>query len=286
VEAIIVHGGAWNIPKELHRQHIRGCKKAVEIGYGYLDDAIIAVVETVAYMEDDDIFDAGVGSFLNEDGEIEMDAIVYGQEKFGSVLSIKHFKNPVKLAREIYSEDDFSILTGQGAEKYAKEKGFKLVNNNFFKVNREIERYKKLIKTDYKTIDAFKFSTVGAVAVDKNQNIAVALSTGGTPLKKKGRIGDTAIPGAGAYATDTAGVAATGHGEAILSFMLAKRVCDEIKNQTPMEEAAKKCIREMGNNQGYGGVISLSRQGEYGYAYNTRHMAIAFKSKEKTFIKI
>ena len=283
MECIIVHGGAWNIPKQLHESHIKGCMKAAEIGFEYLDDAMEAVVEAVAYMEDDETFDAGRGSFLNEDGDVEMDAMVYSMDNFGSILGVKHVRNPVRLAYEVYKSKDFSILVADGAEKFAEERGVELVNNDYFKVTREIERWKKLKKAGFKPIEAF--STVGAVALDRDGKIAVALSTGGTPFKKAGRVGDTPIPAAGGFVSSDGGAAATGYGEAILRYLLAKRVCDEMSSSSP-EIAARKCIDGLKSMGGYGGVICLNNKGEYGYAYNTKYMAVAFKSKEKSFSRI
>lgn len=288
MKAIIVHGGAWNIPKELHKGHINGCKKAAENGFEYLnEDALQAVVEAVAYMEDDEIFDAGKGSFLNEEGEVEMDAIVYDgyNGKFGSICSVKHLKNPVRVARNICNEEYFSILVGKGAEKYAQDKGFAIIDNNELIIEREKKRWKELKNKNFIPIDAF--STVGAVALDIYGKIAVANSTGGTPLKKKERVGDTPIPGAGAYATKYAGASATGYGEAILHNFLTKNVCDEIFRGMHPQNACRKCIEEMAKMKGgLGGVISLNRKGEYGFYYNTPYMALAIKTEKESFTKI
>ena len=285
MEGILIHGGAWNIPPNVHDRHLKGCKKAAALGFDYLDDAIQAAVEAVCYMEDDDIFDAGIGSFLNEKGDVEMDAIVTSNTNFGSVLSVKHIKNPIRLAHAIYHEDTFSILTREGAEHYAKKKGFELVDNSYFKIQREIDRWHTLSQKPYNPRDAFTFSTVGAVARDHEGCIAVALSTGGTPFKKNGRVGDTPIPGAGAYATPESGAASTGHGESILRFLLAKRTCDEMENQNPMS-ASQYCIDEMTKMGGYGGVICMNKKGDPGYAYNTPYMALAYKGKNKEFVTI
>jgi beta-aspartyl-peptidase (threonine type) len=285
MEGILVHGGAWNIPPEAHDDHLQGCKKAAALGFDYLDDAIQAVVEAVCYMEDDETFDAAIGSFLNEKGEVEMDAIVTSNTNFGSILSVQHIKNPVRVAHAIYYEDTFSILTQEGAEHYAKEKGFELVDNSYFKLKREIDRWHTLSQKPFNPRDAFTFSTVGAVARDREGRIAVALSTGGAPLKKKGRVGDTPIPGAGAYATHESGAASTGHGEYILRFLLAKRTCDEMKAQDPMM-ASQSCIDEMTKMGGNGGVICINKKGDPGYAYNTPYMALAYKGKHKEFSTI
>lgn len=287
MECIIVHGGAWNIPQESHEDHIKGCKKATDIGFDCIEDATEAVVEAVAYMEDDVTFDAGVGSFLNEDGDVEMDAIVYRPNCFGSVCSVKHVRNPVRLARKLCDEQDFSMLSGTGAETYAREQNIPLVSNNFFKVEREILRWDKLRRQkNFRPSDAFKFSTVGAVALDRHGVIAVALSTGGTPLKKRGRIGDTPVPGAGAYASKIAGVASTGYGESILKFLLARQVCvncDESDAMTAARQGIEKMSTTVG---GYGGVICLNVKGMYGYAHNTPYMAVAYKDKNTSFAKI
>jgi len=285
MEGILVHGGAWNIPPEVHDHHLNGCKKAAALGFDYLDDAIQAVVEAVSYMEDDQTFDAGIGSFLTEKGEVEMDAIVASNTNLGSVLSVQHIQNPVRVAQAIYHEETFSILTGEGAENYAIEKGFGLVDNSYFKIKREIDRWYKLSQKPFNPRDAFTFSTVGAVACDHAGRIAVALSTGGVPLKKKGRVGDTPIPGAGAYVTLEGGAASTGHGESILRFLLAKRTCDAMDTQNPMQ-ASQYCIDEMAKMGGYGGVICINKRGDPGYAYNTPYMAIAYRGKYTEFATI
>jgi beta-aspartyl-peptidase (threonine type) len=157
-----------------------------------------------------------------------------------------------------------------------------MVDNSYFIIKREINRWKTLIQKPFDPLDAFTFSTVGAVARDRNQNIAVALSTGGSPLKKRGRVGDTPIPGAGAYATCEGGAAATGYGESILRFFLAKRTCDEMISYNPMQ-ASKFCIKAMAKMGGYGGVICMNKKGGYGYAWNTPYMALAYKGRNKEF---
>ena len=157
-----------------------------------------------------------------------------------------------------------------------------MVDNTYFKIQREINRWKILKKRSFNPLDAFTFSTVGAVARDRNKNIAVALSTGGSPFKKMGRVGDTPIPGAGAYAIQEVGAASTGYGESILRFFLAKRTCDEMSSQSPMQ-ASQFCVGEMRKMGGYGGVICMNRNGEYGYAWNTPYMALAYKGRNKEF---
>jgi beta-aspartyl-peptidase (threonine type) len=286
MECIIVHGGAWNIPEELHADHIEGCRTAARIGYDYRADAMDAVVEAVAYMEEDITFDAGCGSFLNEDGDVELDAIVCSPASFGSVCAVRRVKSPVRLARRVSAERDFSLLAGDGTERYAREQGMDLVDNDYFKTEREVRRWGDLKKRQFKPADAFKFSTVGAVAVDRSGTVAVAVSTGGTPMKKMGRIGDTPIPGAGAYATERAGVASTGYGEAILRFLLAKRVCDAIEREEPVK-AAQRCVSEMERTVGgRGGVICLNAEGVFGYAHTTPYMAVAYKDGSREFAKV
>lgn len=288
MKGIIVHGGAWNIPKELHAAHLKGCKKAVEIGYEYLDEnSLKAVTEAIAYMEDDETFDAGVGSFLNEDGEVEMDAIVFDgkNRRFGSVCAVRRIKNPVRIANLICNEENFSILVGEGAEKYASERGFELIENKFLVTEREIKRWKEMKGNNFKP--SMAFSTVGCVAVDADGNISSATSTGGTPMKKRGRVGDTPIPGAGTYATPFAGASSTGYGEAILRAMLAKNVCDLIERRYDVFYACKKGIEKLAKfENGFGGVISMNSIGEYGFSFNTPYMAIAFKNEEKSFCNI
>lgn len=284
---MIVHGGAWDIPDELVEAHINGVKKAIEIGLDILKrDGVAeeAVEAAIGYMEDDSVFDAGKGSFLNRNGEVELDAIMYHGTRmcFGSCMSVKRVRNPIKLARMLMNEDEVSILVGNGAEDYAGKHGLEIVDNAYFVIERERKRFEELKTKNLHPIAFFHHGTVGAVALDNHGNIVAGTSTGGTPNKLPGRVGDSPVPGAGAFANSVAGASATGYGEAILRCLLTFRACEAIERNVLPEIACKEAVKFLEEKTGaFGGLILLRNDGEVGFAYNTPRMARAYLKKGK-----
>ncbi len=283
---LIVHGGAWNIPESLHQAHMEGCKRAVQLVYPKLAQglsAIDAVEEAVCVLEEDETFDAGRGAFLNAEGEIELDAIICDGRNlsFGAVAAVKNILHPVKAARLLIDHPEHCFLVGEGAQKFLRKMNFPEVEIEELLTERELEFYKK-IKDDptFKTRLPFESSplgTVGAVALDIKGNVAAATSTGGTPRKLPGRVGDSPVIGAGAYADNTRGaVSATGHGESILKILLSKLTCDEFCTHSAMQAAqyAIHILQERVN--GLAGVIGISSSGHYAYCHNTPYMAMAY----------
>jgi beta-aspartyl-peptidase (threonine type) len=281
---ILVHGGAWDIPDSLAGPHLDGVKKAALCGMKCLaTSAVDAVEAAITYMEDDPTFDAGTGSFLNRDGAVELDAIIIEgtSMKVGAVGAVKRIKNPLSLARVVMEKCDTIFLVGEGAEKFAAENNVLLCNNGDLIIERERERWKILSKEKKSTEDFFRHGTVGAVAVDSKGRLAAGTSTGGTPCKQPGRVGDSPILGAGTYATEKCAVSCTGWGEVIMKAGLAKTVADFIDRGENAQGAAEKSIRILKKRfSGYGGVILVTRDGDYGIAYNTPRMARAVYSKD------
>jgi beta-aspartyl-peptidase (threonine type) len=293
--SIIVHGGAWNIPKKKHESHLDGCQRAVELGIELLSkgmSALEAVEKTVCLLEDHPAFDAGRGSFLNANGEVEMDAMIMeGTElRMGAVGSVQCVRHPVSLAREVLEDGRHSMLVGKGALLFARRIGMETVSSKELLIDMELERWKK-IQLD-KTFTGRRIfekkgpamGTVGAVAIDGEGRIASATSTGGTSNKLPGRIGDSPIVGCGTYADDyTAGVSATGWGESIMKVTLARRVCDLVERGCDVLEAASAAITYLESRvDGLGGVIAIDKDGNIGYSHNTPYMALAFYNKGKT----
>ena len=293
---IIVHGGAWDIPNELVSSHITGCEKAALRGWEILKSggsALDAVEEAVKVMEDDPTFDAGVGSFLNEDGYVELDALIMDglTIKAGAVAGVKRIKNPISLARKVLELTNHILIIGDGAEKFAKKINFPLIDPKELVIERELKRWMEIKKRRLKPEDFFSGrETVGAVAIDVDGNIAAGVSTGGTPFKMPGRVGDTPIIGAGAYADNSVGgVAVTGFGEAIMRVLLAKKVIDLLAEGFPPKEAAKKGLEIMlEKTGGRGGVILITKKGEIGLYHTTTRMAFAYiiSGKIKSGIKV
>lgn len=291
---LIVHGGAWDIPDEFVDDHVAGVRAAVEAIYPKLAEgmsALDAVEQAVNILEADPTFDAGRGAFLNGRGDIELDALIMDGAKldFGAVAAVANLLHPVSLARKVMGAKDFRILVGQGAMEYACECGFEPVDPRELLTERELAFYEKIRNDEsFAPIDAFSgrcgstpSDTVGAVALDADGNLACATSTGGTPRKHPGRVGDSPIIGSGGYADNELGAASsTGYGESILRVMLCKTACDFLRTEDAMNAAARSMEVLRTRGQGYGGVIMLSPGGEYGFAHNTPRMAFAYADEK------
>ena len=252
MQSLIVHGGAWQIPDDEVENHCSGLVRALEHGVALLltGKAVLdVVVETVAVLEDDPTFDAGCGSVLNLDGEIEMDASVMdgATRRAGSCVAVRDVANPIRLARSILEDGRAAMLAGEGASRFARAAGIPICHSTDLLVEREIRRKEFLDSLDaYKTRQPFDGSlpdrsslpphpsgTVGAVCCDAQGHLAAATSTGGAPNTLPGRIGDTPIVGAGTWAEDGLGAAScTGWGESILRDLLAYRAVQEIDTIT------------------------------------------------------
>lgn len=281
--AIIVHGGAWAIPDEEVEAHLNGVRRAAELGWRILketDNSLDAVERAVMLMEDDPTFDAGVGSFLNEEGGIDLDAsIMEGSDlRAGAVASVNRVRNPVRLARLIMERTDHILFVGEGAHRLASSFGLELIDPSELVVERERRRWEEFRSKGITPRKAFeKDSTVGAVAVDSKGRFAAALSTGGSPHRMVGRVGDVPVIGAGLYADNSKGAAAcSGHGESIMKVVLAKSAVDMLALGLGAMEAARASISLLERVRGRGGVIVIDRNGEVGYHYNTPRMAIAY----------
>lgn len=301
MQAIIVHGGAWDIPAELHDDHVRGCSKALDLGMDRLrhgHGSLDAVEMAVMSMEEDCTFDAGCGSFLNQVGEVEMDAMIMEGRalRFGSVAAIRNVRHPIHIARKVMQDTKHCMLVGDGAVRFARSIGAEIVPSHELVSPRELDRWKKLrTQDDYDQLTAFEpngkrpMGTVGAVAIDDVGDICVATSTGGTPNKMQGRVGDSPLVGCGTYAdNETAGVSATGFGESLMKVCIARKVCEEIGRDRSAQEAARSSIEHLARRvDGRGGVIVLDKTGETSWAFNTPKMAVGRIDKNgKKFVAV
>jgi beta-aspartyl-peptidase (threonine type) len=296
---IIVHGGAGNIPAELHAGFEIGCRVAAEAGWSVLaggGSALDAVETAVRILENDPIFDAGRGAHLNQDGDVELDAgIMDGRTLMaGAVAAVRRIANPISLARRVLSDCEHVFLVSAGAERFAEQMDIPFCNPTDLIVARERMAWEvrraQLAASDPLHQQPFapeddpiptapSTGTVGAAALDMDGNLAVGNSTGGTFFKYPGRVGDTPIIGCGLYADNALGAAAcTGVGEQILKTVLAETTVDQI---VLLGDAARVAIgyfeRRIG---GQGGVICLSPGGEVGWAFSTPHMGYAYRTTE------
>jgi len=292
--AIIVHGGAGTIKKEEKiPKAIEGVREAVLAGWKELKrgSALDAVEEAIKALEDNPVFNAGTGSVLTLDGKVEMDAAIMRGKTLeaGAVASIWGVKNPISVARKVMEKTDHVLLVGEGALKFARIMGFEEYDPT---TEERIEQWKKLREKLLKegTIPYWKKiselikeypevlrSTVGAVAFD-GEEIVAGTSTGGVFLKIFGRVGDTPIIGAGTYANEFAGASCTGLGEVAIKLSLAKTAVDFVRLGLNAQKASEAAIELATKYFGKDtmGIIMIDREGNVGFAKNTKHMSVAY----------
>ena len=299
---LVVHGGAWAMPDDMVDAHLHGVSNALAAGWRVLErggSALDAVEEAVVIMEDDETFDAGRGSFLNRDGKVQLDALIMDGAtlRAGGVGCVERLRNPVRAARKILSESPHVYFVGEGAERFAAEHGVALCKNEDLIIPREVERLREYqaeaaqrtsIARWQRSVRArptitISHDTVGAVALDRDGNIAAATSTGGTLNKAPGRLGDSSLIGCGCYAdNESAAVSTTGWGEPIMKLVLAKWTADRISAGNLPEWSAQEAMNYLKQRvNGHGGIIVLNPQGHIGIAHNTPRMAWAFKTIHK-----
>lgn len=283
----MVHGGAGRISDERSSSYAEGVRKAAEIGIEVLrhgGSALDAVTEAVAFMEDDPTFNAGRGSVLNREGFVQMDAIIMDGSSlsFGAVASVTRVKNPVRLARAIMERTEHNMFAGEWADLLAESLNIEVVEPSYFIMERRRREWEEMRLEKMRPDDEFLHSTVGAVALDEDGNVAVATSTGGTPMKMPGRVGDTPLVGSGAYADNLlGGASATGLGESIMRVVLSKRVLDLAIMGLDPARAAESALEMMRERVGgSAGLIILDRKGNAAVAYNTPTMAFAFNEED------
>jgi len=298
---MVVHGGAGNWRSERIYPGISGVKKAAVVGFDVLKGggaAVDSVTEAVAVLEDDGTFNAGYGSSLNIDKQIEMEASIMDGKTLqaGAAGLLRDIKNPVRLARIIMEETDHVLVVGEGAEKLAKmhdlprrnpvtelrlkyyeEQKKALLEGKF-----ELPKLAELVK---KHPQLFNLETVGAVALDRDGNVAAATSTGGFPLKLPGRIGDSPIIGCGTYADNQAGACSTtGVGEIAIRLVLSKTVCSQMEYGKSAQEAVEMAIKLVNRRMQIGynsmGLIAVDMQGQIGAAHNSPAMCWAYLTPE------
>ena len=277
---IIVHGGAGANPADAG-EFRQGVRSAVLAGWRLLAagaSALDAVEAAVRALEDDPRFNAGRGSVLNRDGAIEMDASIMEGDglQCGAVAALAGVANPITVARRVLESRRHVLLVGDGALAFARETGIPECDPASLVTDRQRKRHTELARQPA----GRSGGTVGAVALDRAGTIAAATSTGGTPGKLPGRVGDSALIGAGTYADSSlGGVSCTGDGEAIVRVVLAHRALAYLKDADDPDYAAKVAVdllTEEGGGQG--GLILIDWRGRAGYATSTRLMPVAIMS--------
>jgi L-asparaginase / beta-aspartyl-peptidase len=306
--AIVIHGGAGTIQRELmsdemERRYRGVLAKAIESGYQILKNdgsSTEAVIATITILEDSPLFNAGHGAVFNHDGNIELDAsIMQGSDlNAGAVAAVSSVKNPISLALSVLEHSPHVMLVGEGAEMFAQQQGIALVPNQYFKTERrrlqleEIlakEKGVSLSKTTPNALlaayrfDEKKLGTVGAVAIDKNGDIAAGTSTGGMTNKRFGRVGDVPVIGAGTYAdNNSCGISATGHGEYFIRAAVAHDICARMEYKgVSLQQAQDEVVQgKLVKMNGSGGVIGVDKDANVAFSFNSLGMYRASINKD------
>ncbi|WP_375437381.1 isoaspartyl peptidase/L-asparaginase family protein [uncultured Hymenobacter sp.] len=289
--AIVIHGGAVTMkpgqltPEEEAHQR-EGLSQALQAGWEVLHDggtALDAVEAAVTSLENNEHFNAGRGSSLTEQGEVEMDAsIMDGSNlKAGAINSVKYVKNPIRLARAVLDQGSPVYLASEGALEFALQQGLALEAPDYFKTEKTRKQWLEIIQQQ---AEPQQQDTVGAVALDQHGNVAVATSTGGIEGQVKGRIGDSPVLGGGSYASnDACAASCTGDGEVILRGALAHEVYALVKYKgLSVVDACRAAITLRDEElQGDKGIIAVDTQGNVALEFNSNVMRRAYRIGEE-----
>ena len=315
---LVIHGGAGTIVKsqmspERENAYKAALDKALQTGNDILKSggtALDAVEATVRSMEDDPLFNAGKGAVFTNEGKNELDAAIMDGKTLeaGSVAGVTIIRNPITAARAVMEKSPHVMMTGAGAEKYAKQQGLEIVDPSYFYTEERWRGLQKAKQQDslkmyldhadttnrgmlkqWENKD-YKYGTVGAVAFDRYGNLAAATSTGGMTNKKFGRVGDAPIIGAGTYANNnTVAISGTGWGEYFIRLVMAKSISDmmefgKMKLNVAADEMVMKKLPALG---GDGGLIAVDKQGNIAMPFCTEGMYRGYiKNTGEKVIKI
>ena len=290
--AIAIHGGAGTILKssmtpEKEADYKRVLTQAVQHGYALLqkgEKGEVAVVETIKILESSPLFNAGIGAVYTFDGEHELDASIMhgGSKNAGAVAGVKTIRSPIEAALLVMNESPHVMLSGRGAEDYAKENGLEQVDNTVFDTEFRKQALDKAKARMQQVSSGYgsqqgneRFGTVGAVVLDQEGNIVAGTSTGGMTAKRYGRIGDSPVIGAGTYAdNESCAVSATGHGEYFIRYNVAADICARMKYQgLTLNDAANTVVNDvLVKAGGDGGVIAIDAKGNVAMPFNSAGM--------------
>jgi L-asparaginase / beta-aspartyl-peptidase len=280
---LLVHGGAGAVPPDLREPHVAGCREAARAGYAVLaagGSALDAVQEAARVLERLPQFNAGTGAALNADGEVEHDAAIACGERFraGAVCALRGYAHPIDVARAVLDDGRHVLVAGEGAARFARERGLASVDPASLVTERARERLAKVLGGTSPA--GWAGGTIGAVARDAKGRLAAATSTGGTVGKVPGRVGDSPIVGAGTLAeSESAALSATGDGEGILMIGLGHRVAMAIAGGRAAEEVIAQELTRMRERTGAtGGLIAALAAGGFVWGRTTATMSWALVS--------
>lgn len=293
---IVIHGGAGtilrkNMTPEMEAAYREVLAKAIKVGHAILEEggsSQEAVEKTIHVMEDSPLFNSGKGAVLTAEETIALDASFMDGATLnaGAVAGVQTIKNPISAAIAVMDNSPHVMLSGEGADQFAMERGLEIVDPSYFFTSRRIEALKRVKEREAKKDVAIsmeerlfyknqRYGTVGCVALDKNGNLAAGTSTGGMTNKKWGRIGDAPIIGAGTYANNaTCAVSATGWGEFFIRSVVAHDISALMEYKgLSLKEAARSVIHDkVGQLGGDGGIVAIDYQGNIAMEMNTPGM--------------
>jgi L-asparaginase / beta-aspartyl-peptidase len=299
---LVIHGGAGTIERaqmtpERDREYRAALTEALQAGHRILQgggSSLDAVVAAINVMENSPLFNAGRGAVFTSDGRNELDASIMEGRTLaaGAVAGVTRVRNPINLARAVMEHSPHVMMAGAGAEVFAEQQRLELVAPEYFHTRTRWEALQRAREQERIELsederrprsatdtDDFKFGTVGAVALDRNGDLAAGTSTGGMTNKRWGRVGDAPIIGAGTYANNqSCAVSATGHGEYFIRSVVAYDICALVEYRAlRLAEAADAVVMgKLVERGGSGGVIALDRQGNVAMPFNTPGMYRGF----------
>lgn len=268
---LIIHGGFFSesqTNQEIKKAKQLALEEIAQLGYKHLQNhtALETVVYTVSLLEDSELFNAGTGSQIQSDGKIRLSAsLMDGKSlRFSGVINVEDVKNPVCIAEKLMNFED-KVLSGKGAQDFARENGFDYYNPETPQRRKEYEK---------KLRDSIRLGTVGCVALDRDGNLSAATSTGGKGFEMPGRVSDSATT-AGNYANAFAAISCTGVGEDIVSGALASSIVTRVTDGMLLSQASEKTLDEIKPIDGFAGIIGISAKGEIYHADTHPYMVWA-----------
>lgn len=302
---IVIHGGAGTILRKNmtpeKEKAIRGVlDEALETGRAILakgGSSMDAVEQTIMLLENSPFFNAGKGAVFTAAGKNELDAsFMDGKtQNAGAIGGVTNVKNPIRLARAVLEKSNHVLLTGKGAETFAKEVGIEQVDPSYFETEDRLKSLERAKAAEQKSGfifdqgEDFKYGTVGCAALDKNGNLAAGTSTGGMTNKKYNRIGDSPIIGAGTYAdNNTCAISSTGHGEFFIRYVVAHDIAARMEygNQSFQKAADEVVMKKLVEKGGAGGIIGVDKYGNVAMPFNTPGMYRGYAKPGEKVIEI
>lgn len=290
---LVIHGGAGTITRasmsdDQEKQYHEALEQSLRIGHAVLakgGSSMDAVEASIRFMEDSPLFNAGKGAVFTHEGRNELDAAVMDgkTKKAGAVAGVTIIRNPITAARAVMEKSEHVMMVGRGAELFATKMGLEIVDPSYFWTERRWKSLQQDLlkeegrkpKADLAAQEEKKFGTVGAVALDRDGNLAAGTSTGGMTNKKFGRVGDAPIIGAGTYAdNESCAVSGTGHGEFFIRWTVAYDIAALMKYRgLSVQQAGDEVIqKKLKPVKGEGGVIILDAKGNFAMPFNSEGM--------------